>query len=98
MEFTSESLYIQSKTTARERIVGLDQCITALINTVLAACGTADVEEYMLNDGQTIIKTVYRDPNAVMATIERLERLKTYYQGKINNRAVRLLDAKNINR
>lgn len=98
MEFSSEGLYIASKTGAAARIVAIDACIDALMTSVLAACGKSSTQEYFLDDGQTKIKKVYRSTGAVISAVEDLERIKTYYQNQINGRSVKMMDAKNFRR
>jgi hypothetical protein len=89
-------LYFNSKTTARDRITAIEAVIDALMTTVLTSVGTANVTEFMLNDGQTTIKGVYRNPNEVISAVETLERVKQYYVNQINGRAHRAVEGKNL--
>lgn len=96
MYYDTEALYIQSKTTTLERIQAIDDCITALLDEVLKSVGKSSKQEYMLNDGQTVIKTVYRDPNVVIAAATTLEKLKQFYVNQLNPRQVRCVSANNL--
>lgn len=96
MYFSNEQIYINSATNAQDRITKIDEIITALLNNVLANAGQSNTQEYMLNDGQTIIKKAYRNPTEVMNTVGVLEKMKQYYVNQINDRQVRLVDGKNF--
>jgi hypothetical protein len=90
--------YIESCTTLRDKITRIEAIITALEDTALKAAANDNITEYMLNDGQTIIKTVYKGADAVMRSIEAYEKLKERYVNKLNGRTFKLVDSKNFNR
>ena len=94
--FDSEAIYINSCTDARAKIVAINACIDALLTSVLEAAGKAGTEEYMLNDGQTVIKKMYRNPNTVTEMISALRIVRQQYINDINNRSVRLMPGKNF--
>lgn len=96
MYYSSEKIYLDSCTSARAKITAIDNIIDVLMNTVLISVGNADVQEYMLNDGQTVIKTAYRSPEHVVRSVGALNILRTYYINQINNPARRLVDSKNF--
>ena len=96
MYYDSEAVYIISQTDAQAKIVAIDACIDALLTTVLTAMGTADTKEYVLNDGQTVIKKIYTDPKEVVLTVSILRMLRQQYINDINPRMMRLLGAKNL--
>lgn len=58
--------------------------IDALEDQLLQAAGTSDIEEYILDTGQSRIRTTYRDPKK----IEELINLLTRRLIKIENRCV----------
>ncbi len=89
-------LYINSKTTARERIAAIDEIITALMGVVLESIGTANITEFTLNDGQTVIKGVYRKAQDVIDAVTDLERVKQFYINQINGRMHRAVEGKNL--
>jgi hypothetical protein len=94
--FDSADIYIQCTTDLRERIVRIDAIIDALETTALKAAATGNISEYSLNDGQTQIKTVYRSPKDVQASIDAFEMIKQRYINRLNGRVVRLVDSKNF--
>lgn len=94
--YDHEALYIFSKTKAAERVAAIDNIIDTLLITVMSSVQKGNIQEYMLNDGQTIIKTVYRNPDEVTRVVERLYKLRNLIAQDINSRSVRLVDAKNI--
>jgi len=96
--FESAGLYIASKQSAREKIQAIDEIINQLLITAADAATKDNIEEYQINDGQTTIRTRYKNGKAIMASIQEFETLKTYYQNQINGSMTRLVDVKNFNR
>jgi hypothetical protein len=96
VEYDSAEIYIQSKTTLREKIAAMDAIISALETTALKAAGTDNISEYQLDDGQTKIRTMYRGASAVFRAIQDFERLRQMYVNRLNGRMVRLVDGKNF--
>lgn len=94
--FETVDIFIESKTTARAKIIALDAVIDALITTVLKAAATGNVTEYELDTGQTKIKTNYRNPKEVSDAITALQTVREYYVNQINGRRFRLVDTKNF--
>ena len=94
--FESEKVYVASATTNAARLVKIDALIDALLLSSINSMTNADVQGYMLNDGQTVIKTEYRDPAQIANTIKSLENMKQYYLNQLNGRRVRLMDGKNF--
>ena len=95
--YESAALCIESATTLQAKIQTINTIITALEGAVLKAVGTADIEEYSLNDGQTVIKTVYRSTKEVIDSIGNLEFIKQRYVNQLNGRVTRLMDSKSLN-
>lgn len=54
----------------------LDQCITALREASYKMCGNADVKELQFNDGQTIVKSIFRDFSDMDNAMKFLEKQK----------------------
>lgn len=94
--FDSASIYIDSATSNKAKVVAIDAIIDGLLSTAAKAATDENITEYMLNDGQTIIKSVYRGSEAIYASIAAFERLKQMYMNRINGRMVRLVDSKNF--
>lgn len=94
--YDSADIYISSATTLREKITRIDAIITALEDTALVAAGKGDVTEYSLDDGQTKIRTVYRDAASIAVAIANFEQIKQRYVNRLNGRHIRLVDSKNF--
>lgn len=94
--FDSEGLYLECKTDLREKITAIEAIQAALLTTALKAAGTGNMTEYMLNDGQTIIKTVYRNSEEIIKAYDDYERIRQRLINQINGRMTRLVDSKNF--
>ena len=94
--FDSAAIFIDSSTNLVDKICKIDLVIDALLTNALEAAGTNNIDEYTLNDGQTIIKTTYRSTESVLKSIKSFEQLRSYYQNKINGHATRMIDHKSI--
>lgn len=97
--FDSAEIYIRSARNLEERINKIGQIIDALENTMLNAAGKGDIEEYSLDDGQTTIRTKYRDMNAIRLSIAGFDALQDRLIAKLNNRngrVIRFVDSKNF--
>ncbi len=80
----SESFYIQSATTLKEKIVKICDLITALEDLAVSSVSNETTSEYWLNDGQTSIKRVYRGLAEIEASITAYERLLQRYINRLN--------------
>lgn len=99
VEYSTCSIYITSATLLKERIARTQQVITALQNQRLAAAldgSKANIKEYNLDDGQTKIKTVYRDLSEISNALLVLETELQMMYNQLNGRVVRVLDSKNF--
>lgn len=94
--YDSAEIYVQSATTLKAKIARIDAIITALETTALKAAANENISEYMLNDGQTVIKTVYNGSDAVAKSIEAFERIRIRYVNRLNGHSFRLVDSKNF--
>lgn len=94
--YDSAAIYVQSQATNKARVVAIDAIIDALMTSALTAASTGNVEEYMLNDGQTTIRTLYRNVEDVQRAIKSFEQLRVMYVNRVNGRVVRLVDHKNF--
>lgn len=88
--------FLAIKTGAAAKITAIDAIIDALLLTVLKAVEKGNVSEYMLNDGQSIIKTVYRSPIQVTETIEALRMVRQQYMNDITGRVHRAASGDNV--
>ena len=96
LSFDTCGLYIQSATSLRAKIAAIDAIIDALIVQSADATLTQNLSEYQLNDGQTIIKQVYRGENGIADAIDRFETIKQRYVNQLNGRVIRAVDSKNF--
>lgn len=94
--YKSADIYIESATSLCDKINRIDQVIDALLSNALKAAANDDIEEYSLNDGQTIIRTSYRGAEAVQKSINAFEGIKQMYINRVNGRVFRLVDSKSI--
>lgn len=93
--FDSEKMFLlEGKCDAKSMIAKIDQIIAALLVVALNSAGTSDMGEYFLNDGQTTIKAVYRNPAEVQATIQKYRQLKNdlAYDSGLVSRITRSVD------
>lgn len=95
--FDSAGLYIASQSSINAKITAIDAIIDALLITAADSAANAGISEYSLNDGQTIIRTTYRGPDAIYTSIQSFQKLKIWYQNQSMGRVVRLVDSKNFN-
>lgn len=70
-----ESDYIFSVTESKERAARIKLIITGLEQQYILSLTNSTEESYMLDDGQTKIQTVFRDPNQIIKAIEGFQRL-----------------------
>ncbi|MBC7486095.1 MAG: hypothetical protein H7282_05035 [Cytophagaceae bacterium] len=95
--FDSAKLYIESATTIRDRIDKIQLIIDALFTSALESAANAGIQQYSLNDGQTVISEGYKDPASVMNAIRIYEQMKKHYIRQLNGDGmVRLVDGKNF--
>lgn len=89
-------LYIESCTTLQAKIAAINAIIDALEIQALDAIATNNITEYQLNDGQTIIKEVYRGSDNIAKAINEYEAIKQRYVNRLNGRVIRGVDSKNF--
>jgi hypothetical protein len=100
--FDSEAIYIDSSLnglTRRARlktmVLRIEAIQDALLTSALQAAAKG-ANEYMLNDGQTIIKMVNRTPEQMSKAHAEYEKIKNDIINQLNGRMVRLVDSKNF--
>lgn len=95
--YTNEIDYIKSRSSLQEELTAIEAVRTALLAQMLVVATGKPVQEYMLNDGQTTIKRVYRTTDEIMKArailqIEANEIRKTLRGGGVR----RMVDSKNF--
>lgn len=94
--YDSAYKYIDCASDLRAKITRIDEIISALEDTALKAAGNDNITEYSLNDGQTIIRTVYKGADAVLNSIIAFEKIRQMYINRLSGRVMRLVDGKNF--
>lgn len=94
--FDSAQLYIEEASGMKEKIVRIDDVINGLLHSALKSAETGNIGEYSLDDGQTKIRTVYKDVAQIYASINAFEKLKQTYVNRLNGRVTRLFDQRNF--
>lgn len=94
--FQSETLYLDSVTDMLAKVKAIDAIIAALLVLAAGAVGKEDVKEYMLDDGQTKIRTEFRGMSAILKATTDYERLRQQYMNRLNGRTVRLVDSQSV--
>lgn len=83
----TETIYIESATSLQERLARIDAIILALENQMINyGAGSADIEEYNLDDGQVRIKTIYRSVDKIALAISNYESIRERILNKLNGR------------
>lgn len=100
--YDSIEKYVESATTLEARIVRIQNILSALEIQAAAGAGSAGkYDEYSLDDGQTKIRTKYRNPQELQAAIIGWDALLIKLIARRNNqrigRVVHLRDHKNFN-
>lgn len=96
MVFDSAAVYIECASDLKDKITRIDAIISALLTVATTMAANDNITEYMLNDGQTQIRTVYKGADKVFHSIQAFERLRQTYINRLNGRVVRLVDGSNF--
>ena len=94
--YDSADIYVLSLDTKVAQISAIQKIQDALLAQALQAASKGAISEYMLNDGQTIIKATYRSAKEVKDAWLAFEQIKQIFINSINGRSVRLIDSKNL--
>lgn len=90
--YSSSMIYVTSATDIKQRLQRVRDIIASLYVAMGSAAANTGIEEYSLNDGQTIISEKYRNPDAIRSAIKGFEALENNYLNKLNGRVIRLVD------
>ena len=97
MIYNSPKEYVaQSDCTIAQRIQRIYQTIAAYEAIELTAAGMADVSDYLINDGQSIVKTTLRDPESIGRAIRVLEKRAARLTQQIKGGVVQQVHATNL--
>ena len=88
--------YIADASTMVEKITRLDAVITELEGAALTGAGSAHLEEYWFDDGQSKTKVTYRTVESIMKAITAFEQLRQMYINRLNGRATLLRPARGM--
>ena len=97
--YESVGNYIKAAQGELAKIQALETLITTLLDTTLVAAldpSTATTQELMLNDGQSIVKTIYRDPGELIGYVKQLDNLKQLYKNRLQGRTQQLKSSDNF--
>jgi len=94
--YDSSALYIEDAKTLEERLSRICQVLDALENAAIKAASGDMIEEYMMDDGQTKVKAVYRGVDGISKSIQGFEVIKQRILNKLNGRKMRLVDGSAI--
>jgi|SRR5690242_1841532 len=95
--FETASQYLDTKATLEAKLAAINEIQAALLVAATKSATQGHIDEYMLNDGQTIIKTKYRNTEQIMNSYDSMEVIKQRVLASLNGtRVVRLMDSKNF--
>lgn len=80
------SQYIESKCTLLDKIAAINALIASMELKLVDSVGSAEYDEYSMDDGQMKVRTKYRSVEDVAAGIKALEQLKQRYVNQHNGR------------
>jgi hypothetical protein len=96
--YDSCAVYVSSATTLKERLVKIRAIILVLYDAALKGAETDNMTEYMLDDGQTKIRTVYNGAAGVARALDIFKKQEQEILNQLNGRITRHVDSKNLNR
>lgn len=94
--FDTCGLYLESKTDLRSKITTIDAIINSMYAALITAAANEGLGEYQFNDGQVIIKQVFRGSKGITAGIQALRIIRQDYINQYNGRVFRAVDSKNF--
>ena len=96
MIYSCSKTYLESAASVKEKVAKLDLIISAMYDAAERAAVSGEIEEYLIDDGQSKIKNVYRDVGSIVNAIVGYEKLRQMYYNRLIGRKVSLRD-KNSN-
>lgn len=95
--YDSAAIYVNTSTDLCDKITNIEAVQAALLVAAMNAADNDHIQEYSLNDGQTIIRTEYRGVDAIMKSYNAWERIKQQFINQLNGRVFKMVDGKSIN-
>lgn len=92
MVYSCSKTYLESATSVKEKIAKLDLIIAAMYEAAERAAASGEIEEYLIDDGQSKIKNIYRDIGSIANAIVGYEKLRQMYYNRLTGRKVTLRD------
>jgi hypothetical protein len=97
MQYDSLQQYIQTSPTQKvAKIQHLQQIMDAMDDALLAIAAKGAVTEFVLNDGQTVVKGVYNSAASIKAIQDSLQLRINKLVNQVNGRVSIITDAKNM--
>ena len=97
MIYDSLAVYVsQSKGNLIEENQLLQQVLDSLKIALLDGIGNSNTQEFMLNDGQTIIKGINRNPLDLQKMMKAIKELMMENENRINGRVWKSVNARNF--
>lgn len=87
--------YLKACDVAKTRLEKIEAIIAALEDSLLEGALTADISEYWLDDGQTKVKSVLRNPKEIYEAIASLEKHKVMIVNRCKGNATILIPSQN---
>lgn len=87
-----------SSDSVKAKIVKIDAIIDALLITAMTSVTNGHIVEYEMDNGQTRTNVTYSKTSEITNAIQTYENLRVYYDNKLKNRNVRLVDQSNFRR
>jgi len=91
--------YVASTTDVQTRLSRVRATIAALDLQLLTMAGNSNkttIDEYSLDDGQTKIRTIYRNPTDILQAIKALEQMESRLERRLRGGTFILRDADNF--
>ena len=94
----SGNTYVTSATDALTKIQRIDVIINTLLGDVMnEVLATGHINQYELNDQQTVVKCNYRTADQIMKDVYAFESMKNYYARQVNGGISILVDRRALN-
>ena len=87
-----------SSDSVRAKITKIDAIIDQLLTTAMTSVTNGHIAEYEMDNGQTRTNVTYSKTSEVTSAIQSYEKLKSFYESKLRNRVVTLVDQSNFRR